>query len=125
MTNPHSWWRHWDRNSQADHELASSPQLEEQLRAEHRHDLHQILAYAALYEARHITSMLVYPMRPSTWERLSRHNQTLTTATLRHGGRNLTLALAGLPLQLPAGACPEGLSSGWDRLRVEPAGATS
>ncbi|MCE5231048.1 McrC family protein [bacterium] len=93
-------------------------ELREELRSEHRHDLHQILAYAALYEANHITSMLVYPMQPSAWDRLARRRQTIITANLRHGGRNLTLALACIPLKLPIDSNPEDITTNWDSLRT-------
>ncbi|NQU41931.1 hypothetical protein HQ520_01505 [bacterium] len=92
-------------------------EVSEQLRCEHRHDLHQVLAYAALYDAPNITSMLVYPMQQRTWQRLAVRNRTTTLASLRHGGRNLTLALSGIPLGIPAGFLPQVLIEPWNRLR--------
>src|SRR5215469_10243956 len=41
-------------------------------REAHRADLHQVLAYASLYDADDITATLVYPIRLRTWETLSR-----------------------------------------------------
>lgn len=89
----------------------------EQMREEHRHDLHQILAYAALYDARRISAMLVYPMHPRTWQRLADRERTTTVASLCHGGRNLTVALCGIPIKVPCDTHLHGLSAGWDRLR--------
>jgi hypothetical protein len=45
--------------------------LAEELRAGHRHDVHQVLAYAGLFEAGAITAALVYPLRSQTWGRLA------------------------------------------------------
>ena len=89
---------------------------EDQLREEHRRDVHQVLAYAALYEAKNITSLLVYPMQPTTWERLRQRDRCLTLATLCQGGRSLKLALAGVPVQLSTGIHPDDLAKGWGRL---------
>ncbi len=42
----------------------------EEARAAHRADVHQVLAYAALYDAEEITATLVYPLRRETWNTL-------------------------------------------------------
>jgi hypothetical protein len=67
------------------------------VREAHRADIHQVLAYAALYEAEEITATLVYPLRRRTWEVLSAHNRDVSRADLLHGGRRVTLELRGLP----------------------------
>ena len=77
--------------------------LADELREQHRHDLHQILAYASLYEGTEITAVLVYPMHAKTWARLAAHDRTIAKATLSSGGRLVNLALVGLPMQLPDG----------------------
>ncbi|MFB3787363.1 MAG: hypothetical protein ACE15F_13445 [bacterium] len=92
-------------------------EMGEDLREQHRHDVHQVLAYAALFETAPITAMLVYPMQETTWERLSRRGRALAQAELNHHGRTLTLALAGLPLKIPPGARVDDLIASWDRLR--------
>ena len=48
----------------------------EQVRDAHRADLHQVLAYAALFDAPKITTTLVYPFRPSTFAALDRGDAT-------------------------------------------------
>lgn len=69
----------------------------EEARAAHRADVHQVLAYAALYDAEEITSTLVYPLRRQTWETLAANGRDRVTAELTHGGRRVLLVLRGLP----------------------------
>ncbi len=38
----------------------------EETREQHRADLHQVLAYAALYDFEEVTTTLVYPLRPES-----------------------------------------------------------
>lgn len=68
----------------------------EDARAAHRADLHQILAYAALYDAEEITATLVYPLRRSTYQALSAQGRDRSKAELVHGGRRVVLELRGL-----------------------------
>lgn len=75
--------------------------LAETLREDHRHDVHQILAYAALFEAAEITSVLVYPMHRATWQRLAPTGRAVAKATISTGGRPVRLALVGLPMTVP------------------------
>ena len=90
--------------------------MAEELRAEHRHDLHQVLAYAATSDADQITSVLVYPMLLPTWQRLVERNRTLTAATIAVGGRVLRLVLMGIPIQMPGPASVRELIASWDGL---------
>ena len=76
-------------------------ELAEELRQEHRHDLHQVLAYASVVGAEQVTTVLAYPMRFHTWQKLAERNRTFTSATVNTGTRRLTIALVGLPLQMP------------------------
>ena len=69
----------------------------EQVRDSHRADLHQVLAYAALFDAPKITTTLVYPLRPTTFAALKSRGRDVARAELLHGGRQLTLELQGLP----------------------------
>lgn len=71
--------------------------LTEDARQEHRADFHQILAYAALYEAKEIRATLVYPLRRSTFESLSARHRDVARAELMHGGRRVTAELRGIP----------------------------
>jgi len=89
----------------------------DEIREQHRHDVHQILAYASLYEASSVTAVLVYPMRLSTWERLSEAQRTTTVAGLSHEGRQVTLALTGIPMNLPPDQGPFDVAKAWDEFR--------
>lgn len=65
--------------------------------AAHRADVHQVLAYAALYDAEETIATLVYPLRGSTWELLAARRRDIWRADLLHGGRRVRLELRGLP----------------------------
>jgi 5-methylcytosine-specific restriction endonuclease McrBC regulatory subunit McrC len=71
--------------------------FEEETREAHRADLHQILAYASLYEAEEVTATLVYPLRRSTYTALRERHHDRSFAELLHGGRRVRLELRGLP----------------------------
>jgi 5-methylcytosine-specific restriction endonuclease McrBC regulatory subunit McrC len=71
-------------------------------REAHRADLHQVLAYAALYDAEEITATLVYPVRFDTWKALKSRGMDISSADLLHGGRRITLQLRGLPFGTPS-----------------------
>jgi len=76
----------------------------EQTREEHRADVHQVLAYAALYDAEEVTATLVYPLRPETYQVLERRGTAVARAELLHGGRTVRLELRGLPFGSGAGS---------------------
>lgn len=69
----------------------------EEERATHRADVHQALAYAALFDADVVTTVLAYPLRPQTWERLAEAGRTTLLGEAGGGGRRVRLALVGLP----------------------------
>jgi hypothetical protein len=92
--------------------------LAEELREEHRHDVHQILAYAALFDAEEVVSVLVYPMHARTCVRLSESGKTIAKATLVAGGRSVTLALAGVPMMMPLDHGLHSLTRDWESLRT-------
>jgi hypothetical protein len=71
--------------------------MADEIRDSHRADLHQVLAYAALFDAPRVTTALVYPLRSSTYAALRARGRDVARAELLHGGRNLTLELRGLP----------------------------
>lgn len=77
-------------------------------REAHRADLHQVLAYAALYDADDITATLVYPVRLDTWEALKRRGRDVSSADLLHGGRRVRLQLRGLPFGTASTNVPSG-----------------
>jgi hypothetical protein len=76
---------------------ASWHRLEQETREAHRADLHQILAYASLYEADDVIATLVYPLRSSTFTALREQHRDCATADVLHGGRHVRLELRGLP----------------------------
>lgn len=90
--------------------------LAEELRAEHRHDIHQVLAYAALFDAREVTAVLVYPMHARTWLRLSAYGKTLATGVLAANGRTVTLGLADVPMVMPTDHDVRSLTRDWKSL---------
>jgi hypothetical protein len=71
--------------------------MTDEVRESHRADLHQALAYAALFDAHKIVTTLVYPLRPATFQALRSRGRDVVRANLFHGGRQLTLELQGLP----------------------------
>ena len=71
--------------------------MTDDLRDSHRADVHQALAYAALFDADEVTTRLVYPLRVDTWRALSANGRDLARAELVQGGRKLRLELQGLP----------------------------
>ena len=93
-------------------------ELAEELQAEHRHDLHQVLAYAATCDADQITSVLVYPMHLPTWQRLAERNRVVTMATIAVGGGALRLVLMGVPIQIPSPDSVRQLIDSWESLTL-------
>ena len=87
--------------------------MRDELHAEHRHDVHQVLAYSSLYQATTISAALIYPMRLSQWERLAHYNQTIISAPLTQAGRQLDLKLIGVPIELSASVSPESIVRNW------------
>ena len=65
-------------------------------REAHRADVHQVLAYASLFDADDVTATLVYPLRRSTWEALRARRRDISAADLTHAGRRVRLELRGL-----------------------------
>jgi len=72
-------------------------QFSSELRDAHRADLHQVLAYASLFEADEVTATLVYPLRYSTYTSLREQGRDRSRAELLHGGRTVRVELRGLP----------------------------
>ena len=71
--------------------------LANEIRDAHRADVHQVLAYASLYDAEDVTATLVYPLRQSTWEALKDRGRDHARADLYHGSRRVRLELRGMP----------------------------
>jgi hypothetical protein len=86
----------------AELDVAGWHHFADEQREAHRADLHQVLAYASLYDAEEITATLVYPLRLDTWQALSRRGRDFSRAALLHGGRRVMLELRGLPFGTPS-----------------------
>lgn len=71
--------------------------MAEDSREAHRADFHQILAYAALFEAAQTTVTLVYPLRQSTYEALAARKRDIVRADLSFAGRTIQAELRGVP----------------------------
>ena len=71
--------------------------FQEDERSAHRSDVHQVLAYAGLFDAPHVTATLVYPLRRDTYLSLAARGQDRSIASLYHGNREMSLELRGLP----------------------------
>lgn len=91
-------------------------ELSDNLQAEHRHDVHQALAYAATRGNPNITTILAYPMQLPTWQRLADRNRTVTTATISAGSREVRVALLGVPIQTPEASFASQLNRAWNVL---------
>src|SRR5262249_31069925 len=81
----------------ADLDEAGWRRLTDDIRESHRGDIHQILAYATLFEAKTITASLVYPLRITTWVELAGKGRDRSVADLYREGRRLRIELRGLP----------------------------
>ena len=96
-------------------------ELAEELQSEHRHDVHQALAYASTRDAPQITTLLAYPMRLPTWQRLAERGRTIITATIAAGSREVRIALAGVPIQTPHTGFSHALIQAWEVLKYQEA----
>ena len=96
-------------------------EMGEELQSEHRHDVHQALAYAATRDAAEITTVLAYPMQLAPWQRLADRNRTVTAATIAAGSRKLRVALAGVPIQIPEIGFAQSLVEAWEVLKYSAA----
>jgi hypothetical protein len=78
-----------------------------EIRESHRADIHQILGYAALFDAREITATLAYPLRHETWAMLHKRGLDRTTADVYNGARHVRLELWGLPFGTALSTTPD------------------
>ncbi|RMF89880.1 MAG: hypothetical protein D6741_17375, partial [Planctomycetota bacterium] len=91
-------------------------ELAEEIQSEHRHDMHQALAYAATCPASQIITVLVYPMRLPVWERLTARGRSVTVAEVLGGDRSVQVALAGVPIQLSHPEQTNQIVAAWNPL---------
>lgn len=89
---------------------------QEMFRDEHRHDLHQVLAYASMYQTPKVTVALVYPTSIDHWTRLAERGRDVSLGTLDGPGRQIRLAIIAVPLE--AGNLVSAVLRGWGRLRA-------
>lgn len=83
-------------------------------RESHRHDVHQVLAYAALHGAPRVTSVLAYPCTPEEGEELAGRGRLVRRARVATGSRDLELMLVGVPL---GGELRASVGALWGALR--------
>jgi hypothetical protein len=93
-------------------------ELADEMQSEHRHDIHQALAYAATCSAQQITTVLVYPMRLPAWERLTAQGRSLTVADVSGGDRTVKVALAGVPIQMSRVELTSQVIAAWNSLAL-------
>jgi 5-methylcytosine-specific restriction endonuclease McrBC regulatory subunit McrC len=91
-------------------------ELVEDVQAEHRRDMHQALAYAAVCDADELTTVLAYPMKLATWERLRNRNRDVAVANIAVGARQIRLSLIGIPIQVHQLALLTDLIDSWQVL---------
>lgn len=85
--------RHWEEFQQAEWS-----KLEEDLREQHRHDLHQVLAYANLSETTPTICCLIYPCKEETWESLRHRRRLFHRAELQVRSRRVIVWLTAIPM---------------------------
>jgi hypothetical protein len=78
----------------------------EEARNRHRADVHQVLAYAALFEAEEVRATLMYPLRQETYQALAERQRDRSFAQLSHAGRCVELELRGVPFGALGGSLP-------------------
>jgi 5-methylcytosine-specific restriction endonuclease McrBC regulatory subunit McrC len=71
---------------------------DEELRARHRADLLQVLAYANLSETSRTTVVLAYPCRAALWDRLREQGRSYHRAEIQAGIRRIGILLVNVPL---------------------------
>lgn len=92
-------------------------ELGETIQSEHRHDFHQVMAYASLFDTPRVIALLVYPMFLKTWEALAPRGQTVIRASFPSRSRQVEVGLIGVPLQLPQGRHIDELTNCWATIR--------
>lgn len=85
--------RHWEEFQQVEW---SSQQ--DHLREQHRHDLHQVLAYANLSETTPTICCLMYPCKQETWDSLRHRRRLFHRAELQVRSRRVVVWLTAIPM---------------------------
>jgi hypothetical protein len=66
--------------------------------AQHREDLLQVLAYSSLFDTPRIVACLAYPTPHDQWQILRDQSRVTSRATVRHGLRQVEVALVAVPM---------------------------
>ncbi|MFN8533192.1 MAG: hypothetical protein U0556_06570 [Dehalococcoidia bacterium] len=94
-------------------------ELAEDARAEHRADVHQVLAYTGLFDSPRVVSSLLYPLRYQTWERLRYRGRVVRRAAITTGSRTIELAIIGVPIDISRGTTLDEITADWGLLLQE------
>ena len=65
---------------------------------QHREDLLQVLAYSSLFDTPRVVACLAYPTPHDKWQTLHDQGRVLSRATVRHGLRQVEIALIAVPM---------------------------
>jgi hypothetical protein len=66
--------------------------------AQHREDLLQVLAYSSLFDTPRVVACLAYPTAHDQWQLLRDQGRIMSRATVRHGLRQIEIALVAVPM---------------------------
>jgi hypothetical protein len=66
--------------------------------AQHREDLLQVLAYTSLFDTPRVVACLAYPTPHDQWQTLNSQGRVLSRATVKHGLRQVEIALIAVPM---------------------------
>jgi len=65
---------------------------------QHREDLLQVLAYSSLFDTPRVIACLAYPTAHDQWQVLRDQGRVMSRATVRHGLRQIEVALVAVPM---------------------------
>jgi len=65
---------------------------------QHRQDLLQVLAYSSLFDTPRVVACLAYPLAHDQWQLLRDQERVMSRATVRHGLRQIEVALVAVPM---------------------------
>ncbi len=104
-------------------EFTSTPRYDvaSELRAQHREDILQVLAYSSVLPARRRVSALVYPCRKSTCESLKRRRLLIQKAVVPVSGASCELWLSAFPMEAAVDEAAEPLIQAIRQLRLQAA----
>ncbi|MCX7223987.1 MAG: hypothetical protein NTW89_14380 [Burkholderiales bacterium] len=66
--------------------------------AQHREDWLQVLAYSSLFDTPRVIACLAYPTAHDQWQLLRDQGRVMSRATVRHGLRQIEIALVAVPM---------------------------